>query len=775
MDGSPRASKRRKLDTPTRNAPSPLVKPSTVRKSTRSAAPTTRKADGSPTAQEASLKGASKCLREKANGTARQQQPAEDADVWDDIEGALGESRTKPPPPAPSPAKKRVTRKTAVQDGSRENTSTDELQKATRSRSRAKKAPNGNQVDIAEQVATPSRRASKRAAPATSKDTLRDDAHLNPGSLRKPRSSARAQRKLDFEDAMLVATPSSRSKRQARFRDDDTISETDDDPVENSAVAATPTKAKQKTRQVDKDNELGEHVPDTADVRDEHDDAMSVDGNSALGSVLDPTEPSPFNKPPSAQKETLQQEKLDIPLLSSVVAPERELDLLKTIVLERITGKRPVPLVGLDAAYKSVHQLIEHTVTAGEGNSMLLIGARGSGKTSLVNKALSEVSKDNSQLYHVIRLNGFIHTDDKIAVRDIWRQLGKEMMLEEENGGVGKSYADALQTLLALLQHPSERIGEWTEETSTAVVFVMDEFDLFAQHPRQTLLYNLFDIAQSRKAPIAVLGLTTNLEVVNFLEKRVKSRFSQRYVHTPLAKTFTAFQEMCKVNLLVQPDLLSVEERSLLESAPKKKTSNQAKTSTPDNTLAQWNSNINTLFASKSFLTTHLARLYYRSKSIPATLTSFLLPTASLTTALPLPSLALSHPPDNKLALVRHLSTLALSLLIAACRLDIIHDSDTCNFHMAYDEYVTLASKARIQSAAGGNTASGGVSKVWGTDVARREWEGLLELALVMPVVGGLTGGFGMVKCDVSLEEVGGVIAGVKEVDKGLERWCRQI
>ncbi|KAL5388196.1 hypothetical protein DPSP01_003185 [Paraphaeosphaeria sporulosa] len=780
MDGSSRASKRRKLDTPTRNASSPLAKPSTVRKSARSVAPTTYKADGPPKEQEAPPK-APKSSKKKANGAARQPPVVEDADVWDDIEGALGESRTKRAPPAPSSTKKRVTRKTVVPDTGNETTSTDELQKATPSTRRARKATNGNREDLPEEVATPSRRVSKRAAPAKSNDTPNDHIDPKPGSLRKPRSTARAQRKLQFEDAMLVETPSSRLKRQPRFRDDDMIPETDDEPVGNGATAATPAKAKQRMRQADKDNDQSAHIPGTAqdqvdaDVQDEDNDAMSVDDNSALRSVLDPTEPSPFNKPSSAQKEIVHQEKLDIPLLSSTVEPGRELDLLKTIVLDRITGKRPVPLVGLDAAYKSVHQLIEHTVTAGEGNSMLLIGARGSGKTALVNRALSEVSKDNSQLYHVIRLNGFIHTDDKIAVRDIWRQLGKEMMLAEENGGVGKSYADALQTLLALLQHPSERIGEWTEETSTAVIFVMDEFDLFAQHPRQTLLYNLFDIAQSRKAPIAVLGLTTNLEVVNFLEKRVKSRFSQRYVHIPLAKTFTAFQEMCKANLLVQPDLLTVEERSILESAPKKKTSKQAKTSTPENALSQWNSSINTLFASKSFLTTHLARLYYRSKSIPATLTSFLLPTASLTTALPLPSLALSHPPDNKLALVRHLSTLALSLLIAACRLDIIHDSDTCNFHMAYDEYVTLASKARIQSAAGGNSASGGVSKVWGKDVARREWEGLLELELILPVVGGLTGGFGMVKCDVSLEEVGGVIAGVKEVDKGLERWCRQI
>jgi origin recognition complex subunit 4 len=593
MDGPTRASKRRKLDTPPRNAPSPLAKPSTVRKSARAAARTAYKADGSPKEQGAPLASVSRCSLKKANGTARQQHAAEAADVWDDIEGALGESPTKRVPPPLASAKKRATRKTWADDAANENTGADEQPKATPSRRTGKKGAVGDHDDLVEEAATPSRRASKRAAPSTARRTPKDHQPLDyvepkPGSLRKPHGSARAQRKLEFEDAMVVATPSSRSKRarHPRFPHDDTIPETDDEPEKEGV--------KRRTRQVDRVSNQSEDVADTgkeqadADAQEDDDDEMSVDGNSVLGSVLDPTEPSPFNKPSSARKE-----EPDIALLADFIEPGRELDLLKTVVLERISGKRPVPLVGLDDAYKTVHQLIENTVAAGEGNSLLVIGARGSGKTALVNRALSEVSKDNSRDYHVVRLNGFIHTDDKIALREIWRQLGKEMELEEESGGVGKSYADALQTLLALLSHPSEHTGVYTEEVARAVVFVMDEFDLFTQHPRQTLLYNLFDIAQSRKAPIAVLGLTTHIDVANNLEKRVKSRFSHRYVHLSLAKTFTAFQEMCKANLLVKPELLSVEERGLLASAVEKKAGKQAKTSLTENALSQWNSNIN--------------------------------------------------------------------------------------------------------------------------------------------------------------------------------------
>jgi len=88
---------------------------------------------------------------------------------------------------------------------------------------------------------------------------------------------------------------------------------------------------------------------------------------------------------------------------------------------------------------------------------------------------------------------------------------------------------------------------------------------------------------------------------------------------------------------------------------------------------------------------------------------------------------------------------------------------------------VTLASKARIQSAAGGASATGAVSKVWGKDVGRREWEVLVELGLIIPIVGGVTGGFGMVKCDVALEEIGAVVVTEKGIDRVLERWCRQL
>jgi len=231
-----------------------------------------------------------------------------------------------------------------------------------------------------------------------------------------------------------------------------------------------------------------------------------------------------------------------------------QLGSLAQCILEKLTGKRLIPLEGLDAEYQTVHQLVEQTIVAGEGNSLLLLGSRGSGKTAVVETVLSSLSRAHGDDFHVVRLNGFLHTDDRIAVREIWRQLGRETNAEEDNSKITSS-ADTMSSLLALLSHPEELFGPNEDPNATtaakSVVIVLNEFDLFSYHPRQTLLYNLFDIAQARKAPIAVLGLTTKVDVTENLEKRVKSRFSHRYVFFPRPRTFTDFSKICMAALLV--------------------------------------------------------------------------------------------------------------------------------------------------------------------------------------------------------------------------------
>ncbi|KAF2665680.1 hypothetical protein BT63DRAFT_443036 [Microthyrium microscopicum] len=457
---------------------------------------------------------------------------------------------------------------------------------------------------------------------------------------------------------------------------------------------------------------------------------------------------------------------------------------LLSLVTEKLTQRRPIPLTHLEDEYSKVYSLLEATVTAGEGNSMLVVGARGSGKSALVNKALKELAKDQKDHFHVVKLSGFIQTDDKIALREIWRQLGKEMEVDEE---ASKSYADTLTMLLALLSHPEEITGEAVDGVAKSVVFVMDEFDLFATHARQTLLYNLLDIAQSRKAPIAVLGLTTKFDVTERLEKRVKSRFSHRYVHLPLPKSLFAFKDICEAALTIHSEELSFDEQVAISQTiqtPQKRKNGNWETS---DCLAAWNESVKILMSSGEFINAYIKPVYHLSKSVPTVLSSLVIPLNTLFTPegyfKPLfptehflsykPDIPLLAPTSTLALLLPSLSELQLSLLIAAARLDIIHSTDTCSFGMAYAEYVSLAGTARMQNSAAGALATGAGARVWGRDVAKGEWEALVRLGLLVPVSESAVTSVGaLVKIDVRLEEIPGAVPGISSM---MEKWCTQL
>lgn len=120
----------------------------------------------------------------------------------------------------------------------------------------------------------------------------------------------------------------------------------------------------------------------------------------------------------------------------------------------------------------------------------------------------------------MVNLNGYIHTDDALALKSITKQLNLETAV---NGKVFTTFAENLAFLLDCLRSGDRLI-------SKSAIFVLEEFDLFCGHANQTLIYNLFDVAQSAQAPICVIGLTRRYDVIELMEKRVKSRFSHRQI-----------------------------------------------------------------------------------------------------------------------------------------------------------------------------------------------------------------------------------------------------
>lgn len=184
----------------------------------------------------------------------------------------------------------------------------------------------------------------------------------------------------------------------------------------------------------------------------------------------------------------------------------------------------------------------------------------------------------------------------------------------------------------------------------------------------------------------------------------------------------------------------------------------------------------------------HLEYLYYTSKSVPAFLTSCILPLSALSAAslelkftAPLAEYAPLEPLDSKVHLLAALSDLEMALLISAARLDIVAHTDTVNFAMAYDEYTSQMGKQRVQSSASGGTgplALGAAGRTWGRATAVVAWERLVFLGLLVPAGIGGRGSAAhaglegkMWKLDVSLEEIPPAV----DLPGFLAKWCAQI
>ncbi|XP_057599947.1 origin recognition complex subunit 4 isoform X3 [Hippopotamus amphibius kiboko] len=228
---------------------------------------------------------------------------------------------------------------------------------------------------------------------------------------------------------------------------------------------------------------------------------------------------------------------------------------VQRILRERFCHQSPHSnLFGVQVQYKHLIELLKRTAIHGESNSVLIIGPRGSGKTMLINHALKELMEVEEVSENVLQvhLNGLLQINDKIALKEITRQLNLENVVGDKVFG---SFAENLSFLLEALKK-----GDRT--SSCPVIFILDEFDLFAHHKNQTLLYNLFDISQSAQTPVAVIGLTCRLDILELLEKRVKSRFSHRQIHLMNSFGFPQYLKIFKEQLslpAVFPDKIFAE------------------------------------------------------------------------------------------------------------------------------------------------------------------------------------------------------------------------
>ena len=139
---------------------------------------------------------------------------------------------------------------------------------------------------------------------------------------------------------------------------------------------------------------------------------------------------------------------------------------------------------------------------------------------------------------------GCFQYDDKSALVEISKQLQLENVINEKVFG---SFSDSFEFLIR-----SFRAGN---AHSKPLLFIMEEFDLFTKNKTQLLLYTLLNTIQTSSTPMCLIGVTCRIDVLDLLEKRIKSRFSHRQIYLFNDFSFTEYLDMCKQFILWNPDL----------------------------------------------------------------------------------------------------------------------------------------------------------------------------------------------------------------------------
>ncbi|KRY77323.1 Origin recognition complex subunit 4 [Trichinella pseudospiralis] len=152
------------------------------------------------------------------------------------------------------------------------------------------------------------------------------------------------------------------------------------------------------------------------------------------------------------------------------------------------------------AIEKKVISFADRLASFGESNSVLILGPSGCGKSSVVIKVIDHVKRNLSKpKYKVVCIE--INDQDRNHI---------------------------------------------------ALLIVMDYFEKFTSLANHKLLYSLLDVTQHTVMPLLLFGLSQRMDVMDFLEKRVRSRLSQ-IQFTPFALiTFDQYYEAVKSFLWIQ-------------------------------------------------------------------------------------------------------------------------------------------------------------------------------------------------------------------------------
>uniref|UniRef100_M4E7Z8 Origin of replication complex subunit 4 n=1 Tax=Brassica campestris TaxID=3711 RepID=M4E7Z8_BRACM len=346
---------------------------------------------------------------------------------------------------------------------------------------------------------------------------------------------------------------------------------------------------------------------------------------------------------------------------------EKALNLIRGRLCDPTFVFRPLS-ASSDSNYSKLKFIVSTSVTEGCNNSILLLGPRGSGKAAVLDLVVGDLMEEYPDSVTLIRLNGLLHSEDNCAFKEIARQLCMEHHL--------------LFSKMASFDENSQFIIAMLRECGLAhktIIFVLDEFDMFAQARKATVAVQFAGCDAICNIPSCCRRtLVQNLLICNLspqdadqlLEKRVRSRFSHRKI------------------LFLPPSREEID--SLLEHL----LSLPADSSFPSGYVSQFNEKIKNITSDtrfkdmlKTFLNANstvnsLLKFIFRAVS-SMNLESGLLSLENFKTALS------SMQRQPKLEAVRDCSILELYLLVCMRRLE-VKEQSSYNFISVMKEYKTI-------------------------------------------------------------------------------------
>eukprot|EP00002_Diphylleia_rotans_P026740 TRINITY_DN534_c0_g1_i1.p1 TRINITY_DN534_c0_g1~~TRINITY_DN534_c0_g1_i1.p1 ORF type:complete len:604 (+),score=151.88 TRINITY_DN534_c0_g1_i1:91-1812(+) len=338
---------------------------------------------------------------------------------------------------------------------------------------------------------------------------------------------------------------------------------------------------------------------------------------------------------------------------------------------------RPDAVVGLDSQMQQLHASIQAMLERDESNATLLLGFRGSGKSLVLQSCVDDLKQKFD--FSCVYLNGCIQKTDKLALREIVQQLYPD---PQQRRGI-----PVIDIQEMFYQHLLS--GKHT-------VLILDEFDMFTQKSRQSFLYNILDALQADTIKLSIVGLSCRMDVLDLLEKRVRSRFSNSVI------TFYS-------NLGVEQIISILASRLMLPSYM-------------NDDFAQQFNQATEAFLRDPIVKDFIYKKYEVTRDVRAFLQMMTLTVANLSsTRQYLSRMCLPHSfytTDSKNLMVQGLSILELCLLISMKKME-EEGTDFYNFEMIYITYKKFA------------TGTNNLVDLFPKNVAFKAFEHLAKLELI--------------------------------------------